>query len=141
MAGAVDAGRVNPWPAKGEIDLMEHLNFDDKVYQTVHSEFTLKIDKKNRPRKGSTSPINRDEWNTYGCERDADKIVLTVNGEPTHTYPRVPEKGDKQWPFDDPFYFVLSMQIGGKWVNKSISTNPDHYPANMEVDWVRVYSR
>ncbi len=132
-------GSKRGWPANGEIDLMEHLNFDQKVYQTVHSEYTIKIDKTNTPTKGSTAKINRDEWNTYGCQWDANKIVLTVNGKHTLTYPRVPELGMKQWPFEQPFYFILSMQIGGKWVNKSGPTNPDHYPAGIEIDWVRVY--
>lgn len=133
-------GSERKWPANGEIDLMEHLNFDNQVYQTAHSEYTVRIDKSNTPEKGVTVPINRDEWNTYGCEWDAEKIVFTVNGKPTHTYPRIPEKGEKQWPFNQPFHFMLSMQIGGKWVNRSGSTNPAHYPAEMEVDWIRVYS-
>ncbi len=134
-------GAEKGWPASGEIDLMEHLNFDQIIYQTIHSEYTLNIDTTNIPKKGSTAQIERDDWNTYGCEWDANKIVFTVNGKPTHTYPRVPELGEKQWPFDQPFYFILSMQIGGGWVNGSGSTNPTHYPAGMEVDWVCVYSR
>lgn len=134
-------GSEKGWPANGEIDLMEHLNFDHIVFQTVHSEYTVHIDKTNTPQKGNTAEIKRDDWNTYGCEWDADKIVFTVNGQPTHTYPRVPEKGEKQWPFKQPFYFILSMQIGGKWVNSSGPTNPAHYPADMKVDWVRVYKR
>jgi beta-glucanase (GH16 family) len=134
-------GTEGGWPGNGEIDLMEHLNFDDKVYQTVHSEYTIKIDKTNKPKKGGTAKIDRDGWNTYGCEWDADKIVFTVNGKRTHTYPRVPGKGEKQWPFKQPFYFILSMQIGGRWVNGSGPTNPAHYPAGMEVDWVRVYQK
>ena len=134
-------GTDGGWPANGEIDLMEHLNFDRKFYQTLHSEYTIKIDKTNTPRKGSTAAIGRDDWNTYGCEWGADNIVFTVNGQPTHTYPRVPDKGEKQWPFNQPFYFILSMQIGGNWVNGSGPTNPSHYPAGMEVDWVRVYGR
>jgi acetyl-CoA acetyltransferase len=85
----------------------------------------------------------------FGCAAGDVGIAATnaynntpsVNGQPTHTYPRVPEKGDKQWPFNQPFYFILSMQIGGKWVNGSGPTDPAHYPASMAVDWVRVYSR
>jgi len=135
-------GNEKGWPANGEIDLMEHLNFDDKIYQTVHSEYTHKIDKTNTPKHGSTSPIpDRNGWNTYGCEWDVDKIVFTVNGKQTFTYPRVAEKGEKQWPFDQPFYFILSMQIGGGWVNQTGPTNPEHYPAWLEVDWVRVYQK
>jgi len=134
-------GTERGWPANGEIDLMEHLNFDPIVYQTVHSVYTHNIDKTNNPKKGGTAAITRDGWNTYGCEWHANKIVFTVNGKPTHTYPRVPALGEEQWPFDHPFYFVLSMQIGGGWVNGKGPTNPAHYPAGMEVDWVRVYSQ
>ena len=134
-------GAEKPWPANGEIDLMEHLNFDNKVYQTIHSEYTIKIDKKNTPKKGCTAPIERDDWNIYGCEWDTNTVVFTVNGKPTMTYPCVPSLGEQQWPFNQPFYFILSMQIGGKWVNTPGPTDPSHYPANVEVDWVRVYSR
>jgi beta-glucanase (GH16 family) len=130
-------GEKGGWPAGGEIDLMEHLNFDALVYQTVHSAYTSKGGK--TPKPGTTAKINRDGWNTYGCEWSEDKIVFTVNGAATHTYPRVPEKGDAQWPFQHPFHFILSMQIGGNWVNSSGPTNPAHYPASLEVDWVRVY--
>ena len=130
-------GVEKPWPANGEIDLMEHLNFDSIVYQTVHSEYTRL--KQEASKHSATAEIARDDWNTYGCEWDAEKIVFTVNGKPTFTYPRMPEKGEKQWPFKQPFYFILSMQVGGKWVNRSGVTNPADYPAEMEIDWVRVY--
>lgn len=134
-------GAEKGWPHCGEIDLMEHLNFDEIVYQTVHSDYTLNIDKSKRPRPGTTAPIDRDGWNTYGCEWDSDKIVFTVNGKASHTYPRVEEKGVAQWPFDQSFYFIFSMQIGGAWVNGSGPTKPEHYPAWMEIDYVRVYER
>lgn len=51
----------------------------------------------------------------------------------------MPEKGARQWPFDQPFYFIFSMQIGGSWVNQAGPTMPEDYPAGMEIDWVRVY--
>lgn len=134
-------GTERGWRGKGEIDLMEHLNFDDHVYQTVHSEYTLKIDKSKTPPRFTKVNIQRDDWNTYGCEWDQNEIIFTVNGVPTFTYPRMPEKGEKQWSFDQPFYLILSMQIGGSWVNGSGPTDPTHYPAGMEIDWVRVYQR
>jgi len=131
-------GDKGGWPSNGEIDLMEHLNFDAKIYQTVHSEYTINIDKKNSPKKGGVAPIKKDDWNTYGMEWDADHIHFTVNGKYTHSYPRIPSKGVKQYPFNQPFHLLFSMQIGGKWVGK---TNPDHYPAEMLIDWVRVYKK
>ena len=134
-------GTKKGWQGKGEIDLMEHLNFDNEVYQTVHSYYTLKIDKTNTPRRYVKAKIQKDAWNTYGCEWNKDQIVFTVNGKPTHTYPRMPAQGEKQWSFDQSFYFILSMQIGGSWVNGKGPTNPDHYPAGMEIDWIRVYQQ
>lgn len=131
-------GSKGGWPANGEIDLMEHLNFDSSVYQTVHSNYTLKIDKSNTPKHSGTAAITKDDFNTYGAEWDTEKIVFTVNGMPTLTYPRVAEKGPEQWPFDQPFYIILSMQVEGSWVGKA---DPKDYPAWMEIDWVRVYSR
>lgn len=126
------------WPKNGEIDLMEHLNFDKSVYQTVHSQYTKGPGGSDNPPKGGTAPVKVDDFNTYGAEWNADKVTFTVNGKPSFTYPRVPEKGPEQWPFDQPFYIILSMQIGGNWVGKA---DPKDYPAWLEIDWVRVYSR
>ncbi len=129
-------GDEGQWPSNGEIDLMEHLNSDQFVYQTVHSAYTQEGGKS--PQNSTTAPINKDSFNTYGVEWDASKLVFTVNGEKTMTYPRVPEKGETQWPFDQPFYIILSMQVGGNWVGPGAS---EDYPAEMEIDWIRVYQR
>ena len=122
----------------GEMDLMEHLNFDDKVHQTLHTHYTLKVDKAKTPPNHTTAAIDRDAWNTYGVIWEPEQIVLTVNGQPTLTYPKAAEKEPAQWPFDHPFYLILSMQIGGKWVGEA---DPADYPAWLEIDWVRVFQR
>ena len=132
--------QTKPGVGYGEIDIMEHLNFDEKVYQTLHSDYTKKHRNK-PPKRTCRAQIDRDGWNTYGIEWKTNTIIFTVNGKKTLVYPRRPKLGDSQWPFNTPYYFILSMQIGGRWVNGPGPTNPDHYPAGMEVDWVRVYSR
>lgn len=128
-------GDKGGWPKNGEIDIMEHLNFEDSVYQTVHSGFTQHS---NNPPKGGTAKIDKKGFNTYGVEWDTDKITFSVNDKTTFTYPRVADKGAEQWPFDQPFYIIMSMQIGGTWVG---AADPKDYPSGMEVDWVRVYSK
>ena len=131
-----DKGR---WPANGEIDLMEHLNYDKAVYQTVHSAHTKSPGGKN-PATSKTTTIKRDDFNTYGLEWDEDKLVFTVNGAKTLTYPRMPAKGKKQWPFNQPFYIIMSMQIGGNWPGAG-DPKDKNYPIEMEIDWVRVYEK
>ncbi|MCP5538477.1 MAG: glycoside hydrolase family 16 protein [Akkermansiaceae bacterium] len=130
-------GEKGGWPGNGEIDLMEHLNHDNKVYQTVHSAYTKKPGGKN-PATSKTTAIKQNDFNTYGIEWDEHKLVFTVNGEKTLTYPRIAAKGDEQWPYKQPFYIIMSMQIGGSWVGPA---DPKQYPAAMEIDWVRVYER
>ena len=39
---------------------------------------------------------------------------------------------------DQPFHIIMSMQVGGDWVGPS---DPKDYPAEMEIDWVRIYQR
>lgn len=127
------------WPAGGEIDLMEHLNFDEFVHQTIHTPYTVDAKNTKHPDDNSrTAAIRRDEFNTYGVEWDDEQIVFLVNGERTFQYERDARKGPTQWPFSHPLYLILSMQIGGRWVGEP---NPAHYPAYMEIDWVRVYRR
>ncbi len=42
----------------------------------------------------------------------------------------------KLWPFDQPFYIILSQQLGGSWVGE---VNPDQLPVSMIIDFVKVY--
>lgn len=124
------------WPDDGEIDIMEHLNFDDIAYQTVHSRFTHTLGR-NDPPHGSTGKIDKNGYNIYAVEWNRDKLVFSINGKETFAYPRVPaEKENGQWPFTTPFYILLDMQVEGSWVGKA---DPAQYPIEMKIDWVRVY--
>lgn len=126
------------WPDDGEIDIMEHLNFDDFAYQTVHSHFTYTL-KRTTPRNSVAGKIKRDDYNVYGVEWTPSRIVFFINGKETFTYPRIKaEAENKQWPFTRPYYLLIDMQLGGSWVG---NVNPAQLPVEMHVDWVRVYRR
>lgn len=122
------------WPRCGEIDLIERLNFDDFVYHTVHSEWTQSHP--NDPPSSVKGRIKPDDWNVYALEWTPERIVWKVNGKRTHSYAKV---GDDpvRFPWTDPFYLMIDMQLGGKWVG---SVDESALPVAMYVDWVKFYS-
>nr|WP_299389381.1 glycoside hydrolase family 16 protein [Allomuricauda sp.] len=124
------------YPRNGEIDIMEHLNFDDIIYQTTHSYYTLELKQKENPPYYSTTSFNKGEFNTFGLEWYPDKLVYTLNGRPTFTYPKVDGVDPSQWPFDQPFYLLIDQQLGGSWVGE---VDLDQLPVHMIIDWVKVY--
>ncbi|MCH5320103.1 MAG: glycoside hydrolase family 16 protein, partial [Paramuribaculum sp.] len=77
------------WPKSGEIDIMEHLNKEDVVYETVHSWYADDMGHKDDPMAQKIVPVNKDDWNIYGVEWTSDKITYTVNGEPFLEYPNL----------------------------------------------------
>lgn len=126
------------WPRGGEIDIMEHLNSDTIVYQTVHSYYTYTLGIKDNPVSGATAAINPKEYNIYGVELNRDSLVFSVNRKRVFAYPRIVTETEGQYPFDKPFYLLIDMQLGGNWVGK---VNPDDLPVKMSIDWVRFYKK
>ena len=130
--------KYGAYPKNGEIDIMEHLNYDDIAYQTVHSYYTLEMKKTENPVSYSTSKFDADEFNVFGLEWYPNRLVYTLNGTETFVYRRVKDENNLQWPFKQPFYILIDQQLGGKWVGK---INPDDLPVQMIVDYVRVYQK
>ncbi len=124
------------WPKAGEIDIMERLNHDDIAYQTVHSYYTYVLKEDQNPPHGGTGAINPDGYNVYAVEILPDRLVFSINGKHTFTYPKIDTDKEGQWPFGTPFYLLVDMQIEGSWVGKA---DPSQYPVKMEVDWVKMY--
>ena len=124
-----------------EIDMMEHLNRDEFVYQTVHSSFSLH-GHGDTPPHFTTTPVNPSTWNVYAVEVHPDSLCFFVNGAHTLTYPRIDNQIDPAWnqfPFDSlPFSFILSNQLGGGWVGPVEGSD---LPTELRIDWVKVFSR
>lgn len=124
------------WPDGGEIDIMEHLNFQDEIFQTVHSKYTYILKRKDPPHSNAVK-VDVSQYNTYAVEWYPDSLVYFVNGERTFCYPKVARDATmKQWPFDEPFYILIDQQLGGSWVGE---IKPEDLPVAMTIDWVRVY--
>lgn len=128
------------WPKSGEIDIMEHLNKDNIVYQTVHSWYADDMGHKDDPKAQGTKEINKEDWNIYALEWTDEKLTYIVNGEESFTYSNLHldgEDGAYQWPFNHPFYLILSQSLGGAgtWAG---AIDESELPAIFEIDWIRV---
>lgn len=128
------------WPKSGEIDIMEHLNSDKKIFETVHSWYADDMGHKEDPLSQKTVDIDNEDWNTYGLIWTPEKITYTVNGEEYLSYPNLHlagENGDYQWPFDHKFYIILSQSLGGEgtWAG---AIDDAELPAVFQIDWIRV---
>lgn len=128
------------WPRSGEIDIMEHLNMEDIIYETVHSWYADDMGHKDNPKSRETVEIDKEDWNIYGVKWTDGHIIFTVNGKECLSYDNLHlggEEGDYQWPFNHPFYLILSQSLGGDdtWAGP---IDDSELPAIFEIDWIRV---
>lgn len=126
------------WPMGGEIDIMERLNHDTFAFQTVHSNYTYKLGIKDNPVSHATGTIRPDDYNVYAVEMYPDSLSFYINDVHTFTYPRIQTDKEGQFPYNQPYYLLIDMQLGGAWVG---AVDPKELPVEMWVDWVRFYEK
>ena len=127
-----------PWPMGGESAIMERLNHDTIAYQTIHTNYTHNLGIKDNPLSHSVGAINPDDYNVYSVEMYPDSIAFYINDTHTFTYPRIETDKEGQFPFDQPFYLLIDMQLGGSWVG---AVDTKELPVEMHVDWVKFYQK
>ncbi|MDR6785376.1 glycoside hydrolase family 16 protein [Pedobacter africanus] len=132
-ANIKDAG----WPACGEIDIMEHVGYNrDSIFGTVHTAAYNHI---KGTQKGVTAKI-KDPYNsfhTYSIEWTPEKIDFMLDHKVYYSVSNE-NKTKAEWPFDDPFYLLLNIAVGGN-LGGMKGVDEQVFPAVMEVDYVRVY--
>lgn len=124
------------WPDGGEVDIMERLNYQGAIHQTVHSHYTYALGHKDDPVSTHMTPFEPSQYNVFGAKILQDKVVFYVNGLETFTYPRVPSMEDLgQFPFFRNMCLILGMQVGG-WAGE---IDPADLPLEMHIDRVAYY--
>lgn len=123
------------WPYDGEIDIMEHLNYDKMVYQTMHSGYIDMEGHQSDPLYTRLTAVeNLDEYHVYSAEVGYNAVILSIDGNECLNYPRNGATG--QYPFWTNWDLRIDMQLGGSWVG---AVTGEDLPVEMEVDWVRFY--
>ncbi|EFN59705.1 hypothetical protein CHLNCDRAFT_133261 [Chlorella variabilis] len=136
------------WAASGEIDVMESINEMTTITQGLQYGGTAPENQKSmlRTRQEGKVPYS-DGFHTMAVDWSAGRITLSVDGVESGTFlPR--EKDPAGWwtsdqsappdaPFNQPFYLILNLAVGGLWPDPPDSTTP--FPATFAVDYVRVW--
>ena len=137
-----------PWPGPGEIDIMEYRGQDPQaVFGSVHgpgfcgSPFVCA--------QGNISGTFRldglegfdEDFHVFAIEWDESRITWFVDDDAYFTVtPNAVAAISGQWVFDQPFFLLLNLAVGGGFVMEPPdATTP--FPASMIVDYVRVYKR
>lgn len=118
-----------PWPACGEIDIMEHVGNElNKIRGSLHDPSSYG----NTVNTGTTViPTATTEFHIYSMEWSALTIKFFVDNVPYYTF-----GNNTTHPFNQNFFFILNVAMGGNYggtIDQNISS------AQMEIDYVRVY--
>jgi beta-glucanase (GH16 family) len=120
-----------PWPACGEIDIMEHWGSNQNYVQSaMHtpSSFGATIN-----HGGQVINTASTEFHTYSLEWFPDKMVFAVDGNVHYTYKPEVYNSDT-WPFDAEQYLLLNIAI-------EPSIDPGFLQDTMAIEYVRVYQQ
>lgn len=125
------------WPASGEIDILEHVGHDpDVVHISVHTDAynhvngTQKTANKRIENATADFHVYRVDWTpTYIRGYVDDVQIFTFANEGT---------GFRAWPFDKNFHWLINIAVGGNWGGLQ-GVDEMAFPAQLEVDYVRVY--
>jgi beta-glucanase (GH16 family) len=125
-----------PWPASGEIDMMEQVGSQpDEITGTIHTTSTAGT-------SGDGNLTIMDDvcevFHNYQLTWTAEQLTLAVDGKPFHTY-KNKGTGTDSWPFDKPFYLLLNLAIGGDMAGPIVDDTI--FPVQMEIDYVRIYQK
>ena len=123
------------WPGCGEIDIMEYVGKEPgRIFSTLHTADSYGASKNSK--KEYFEDIESG-FHTYSANWTKDKIEFAVDGDTYYSFePKM--KTEEIWPFDQPFYIILNVAIGGAFGGPEVDDSI--FPQEFVIDYVRVYS-
>ncbi|MBQ8085210.1 MAG: carbohydrate binding domain-containing protein [Lachnospiraceae bacterium] len=151
---ATDETNYGQWPQCGEIDIMEVMGQEtNKSYHTIHYGYNSGAG--HRQNQGTKTLDEGDfasEYHTYALDWEPGKLTWYVDGEEVYTtndwFTGKDEESQLSYPapFDQNFYIILNLAVGGSWVGYPTQEVVDNIIAGNDdqsfyVDYVRVYQK
>ncbi|MGB3006591.1 MAG: glycoside hydrolase family 16 protein [Chitinophagaceae bacterium] len=128
---------TKPWPQCGEIDIMEQRGQQPSVtHGTLHGPGYSGGNSIGKPYALTNGRFDTD-YHIYAVEWGEGYIDFFVDN---FLFQRLtPENVTGQWVYDQPFYLLLNVAVGGNFVGFPTSGTP--FPQSMLVDYVKVYKQ
>lgn len=132
--------KYGSWPASGEIDIMELLGDEpETVYGTLHYR-SASGHQQSGTRYTLPEGTFADDFHVFSLIWETDSIRWYIDGmlvqEQTEWHTTA---ADYPAPFDQKFYLILNLAVGGNWPGYPDETT--EFPQRLWVDYVRVYQR
>jgi beta-glucanase (GH16 family) len=125
------------WPDDGEIDIMEHVGFDQgKIHASVHCK---KYYHSIGTQKTAITTVDdcSENFHVYSVTWNAEMVQVAVDGKNYFSFANE-HSGYDAWPFDNRMHLLLNIAAGGGWGGQK-GIDDTIFPIKMEVDYVRMY--
>jgi len=128
-----------PWPQCGELDIMENRGSDPRTTSSaVHGPGYSGKTPFAHPFWLSSATF-ADDFHVFAVEWDADQVRFFIDGALHFAVNRTDVQRYGAWVFDQPFYVILNVAIGGTFDGDPQSDAI--FPATMLIDYVRMSVR
>lgn len=122
------------WPKCGEIDILEYVGREPHfVYTSLHTESSFGNTINTKKTKIDTI---EEGFHIFAIDWTKEKIEFFVDNISVYTYNPI-LKNEATWPFDQPFYIVVNMAIGGNFGGHEVDDTI--FPQQFLIDYIRVY--
>ncbi len=124
------------WPAAGEIDIMEYVGkTPNTAYGTAHGPGYSGAQGAGKP-FDFKRPVS-DDFHVFSIIKRPNEIIWLVDGVEYHRLTPATLPAGGSWVFERPFFLILNLAVGGDWPGSPDASTV--FPAQMSVDWVRIY--
>ena len=124
-------------PFDGEIDIMEHVGYNHGfVHAAIHTKENNQVIGAEKTNAVFVKNVS-ERFHVYKADWSPEKIDFYIDDHKFFSYENN-EKNSKTWPFDEPYYLILNLAIGGLWAGKE-GVDEIIFPQKFYIDYVRVY--
>tara|TARA_Y100000589_G_C27034913_1_gene580616 strand:- start:162 stop:980 length:819 start_codon:yes stop_codon:yes gene_type:complete len=127
------------WPQCGEIDIMEARGQQPSwIGGALHGPGYSGGASLSQSFYDAEKSFDSD-FHVVGIDWEEDLISWWVDGNVYHSVSRGTLTPEQEWVYDQPFFFILNLAVGGNYVGSPNSETP--FPAEYRIDYIRVYQR